>query len=141
MIYSLENERKVGVSGPTDFQNKLHQQLILHEMHLQYYVSYSFLILKILFSGVITHLGIHMEKIRPLLCKKQTLNLYLSQYVSSTCRTYLHFSLRQTEIGFLFLSCLAPEEIANKTLENGVSPFEAAAAPHEKYCRFQLAFL
>lgn len=54
---------------------------------------------------------------------------------------YLHLSLRQTEIGFLFLSCLAPAEIANKNLGSVVSPFEAAAASHAKYFCFHLAFL
>lgn len=44
-------------------------------------------------------------------------------------------------MGFLFLSCLAPVEIANKNFGNVVPPFEATAASHAKYFCLHLTFL
>lgn len=76
----------------------------------------------------------------PLLCKKQP-PTFICNNTFQVHAKGIYISLRQTEIGSLFLSCLAPVEIANKNVGNVVSLFEAAAASHAKYFCFHLAFL
>lgn len=75
-------------------------------------------------------------------CVKNKLTTFICHNIFHGHAECIYISLlRQTEIGFLYLSCLAPVGIANKNVGTTVSPFGVAAASAAKYFCFHLTVL